>query len=42
MVSPPMPVNDGFDAVEEDLHENVERFFKRYETWHEVKDRSVL
>ena len=41
-VSPPIPANDGFDAAEEDLRTNIERFIRRFETWHEVKDRSNL
>ncbi|WP_254840942.1 DUF7718 family protein [Natronomonas marina] len=41
-VSPPIPGNDGFDAAEEDLRENVEGFIKRFEKWHGVKDRSDL
>jgi len=30
-VSPPIPANEGFDAAEEDLCKNVERFIKRFE-----------
>jgi len=41
-VSSPIPANEGFDAAEEDLRENVEEFIKRFETWHGVKDRSDL
>ena len=41
-VTPPIPANEGFDYAEEDLRENVERFIKRFETWHGVKDRSDL
>ena len=41
-VSPPIPANEGFDAAEEDLRENVEEFIKRFEKWHGVKDRSDL
>jgi len=39
-VSPPMPAGEGFEAAEEDLRENVERFIKRFERWHGVKDGS--
>jgi|AntRauMinimDraft_4_1070384.scaffolds.fasta_scaffold01299_4 hypothetical protein len=41
-VSPPVPTNEGLDAAEEDLRENVEGFIKRFEKWHGVKDRSNL
>jgi hypothetical protein len=41
-VSSPIPANEGFDAAEEDLRENVEEFIKRFEKWHGVKDRSDL
>jgi hypothetical protein len=41
-VSPPIPANEAFDAAEEDLRESVERFIKRFEQWHGVKDRSDL
>ncbi|GAB7010213.1 DUF7718 family protein [Halorubrum trueperi] len=41
-VSPPIPANEGFDAAEEDLRENVEGCIKRFEKWHEVKDKSGL
>jgi len=41
-VSPPIPANEGFDAAEEDLRENVEGCIKRFEKWHGVKDRSDL
>lgn len=41
-VSPPIPANEGFDAAEEDLRENVEGAIKRFEKWHGVKDRSDL
>jgi len=41
-VSPPIPANEGFDAAEEDLRENVEGVIKRFEKWHGVKDRSDL
>ncbi|MFC7324158.1 hypothetical protein ACFQMF_06130 [Halorubrum rutilum] len=37
-VSPSLPANEGFDAAEEDLRENVEKFVKRLEQWHGVKD----
>ncbi|AUX10576.1 hypothetical protein AArcSl_2965 [Halalkaliarchaeum desulfuricum] len=41
-VSPPIPANEAFDYAEEDLRENAERFVKRFEKWHGVKDRSGL
>ena len=41
-VSPPIPANEGFDAAEEDLRENVEEFIKRFEEWHGVKNGSDL
>ena len=41
-VAPPIPANDGFDAAEEDLRENVGGLIKRFEKWHGVKDRSGL
>lgn len=41
-VSPPIPANDGFDAAEEDLRENIERFIRRFEKWHGVTERSNL
>jgi hypothetical protein len=41
-VSGPIPAAEGFDHAEEDLRENVQRFIKRFETWHGVTDRSDL
>ena len=41
-VSPPIPAKNAFNHAEEDLRENVERFIKRFEKWHGVKDRSGL
>jgi len=41
-VTPPIPAKKGFDVAEEDLRENAERFIKRFEQWHEVKERSNL
>lgn len=39
-VSPPISANEGFDAAEEDLRENIEGFVNRFERWHGVTDRS--
>lgn len=41
-ISPAISANDGFDVAEEDLRTNVERFVKRFETWHEVTGGSDL
>lgn len=41
-VSPPLPANEGFNAAEDDLQENAERYVKRFERWHGVNERSDL
>ena len=41
-VSLPIPANEGFDAAEEDLLENVEGFIESFEEWHGVKGGSDL
>ena len=41
-VSAPIPAKNAFNYAEDDLRENVERFIKRFEKWHGVKDRSDL
>jgi hypothetical protein len=41
-VTPPIPPNTAFERAEEDLRDNVERYIKRFETWHNVKDSSNL
>ncbi|GEM_PF-1505296 len=35
-VTGPIPANEGFNAAEADLQENVERYIERFELWHEV------
>jgi hypothetical protein len=40
-ISGPIPANRGFDVAEEDLRENIERFVRRFEQWHGVKDGST-
>ena len=39
-VTGPIPAADGFDYAEDDLTENAERYIKRFEEWHDVRDRS--
>lgn len=39
-VTGPIPANEGFNAAEEDLHENAERYIRRYELWHEVNGQN--
>lgn len=41
-VSPPLPANEGFNAAEDDLQENAERYVKRFERWHRVNERNDL
>lgn len=41
-VTPPIPANDGFDFAEEDLAKNAERYIKRFEQWHDIRDRTDL
>ena len=41
-VLPLIPVNEGFDAVEEDARESVGGYIKRFKKWHGVKDRTDL
>lgn len=41
-VSRPIPANDAFDHAEDDLRENAERFIKRFEQWHDIRDRTDL
>jgi hypothetical protein len=41
-VSGPIPANDAFDHAEDDLRENAERFIKRFEQWHDIRDRTDL
>jgi len=41
-VSGPIPANDAFEHAEEDLRENAERFIKRFEQWHDIRDRTNL
>lgn len=42
VVTAPIPPGGGFNAAEEDLQENAERYVKRFEQWHGVKDGSDL
>lgn len=41
-VTGPIQPADAFDYAEEDLRENVERYIKRFETWHDVRNGSSL
>lgn len=42
IVSPPIPANEGFNAAEDDLLHNAQRYIRRFEQWHEVRQRSDL
>ena len=35
-VTPPRPAHEALDLAEEHLSENLERFIKRYEQWHQI------
>ena len=41
-VSGPIPATEGFDYAEEDLRENVQQYIKRFERWHDIRERSNL
>lgn len=41
-VTGPLPANKAFEYAEEDLKERVERYVRRFEKWHGVKERSDL
>ena len=41
-VTGPIPANEGFNAAEEELHEHVEGYIRRFEEWHEVNGGSDL
>lgn len=41
-VTGPILADEGFDAAEEDLHENAQRYIERFERWHGISERSGL
>ncbi|WP_135667216.1 DUF7718 family protein [Halorhabdus rudnickae] len=41
-VSGPIPPAKGLDYAEDDLRENVQRYIKRFEQWHDIKNESNL
>lgn len=41
-VTGPLQAKEGFEYAEEDLHEGVERYIRRFERWHGVKDTTDL
>jgi len=41
-VTGPIPANEGFTAAEADLHENAERYIKRFESWHGINNGANL
>jgi hypothetical protein len=41
-VTGPMPANEGFNAAEEDLHDNAETYIRRFESWHGIKNGTNL
>lgn len=41
-VSGPISPAEGLNRAEDDLRENAERYIKRFEKWHDIRDRSDL
>ena len=41
-VSGPIPAAEGLDYAEDDLRENVQRYIKRFEKWHDIRNGSNL
>lgn len=41
-ISGPINPAKGFNYAEEDLRENVERYIKRFELWHDIREGSDL
>lgn len=41
-VTGPLPPADAFDYAEEDLRDNAERYIKRFELWHDIRNGSDL
>lgn len=41
-VTGPIPANEGFNYAEDDLRENAERYTKRFEQWHGIKNGADL
>lgn len=41
-VTNPIPANEGFNYAEDDLRENVKRYIKRFEQWHDIRDGADL
>jgi hypothetical protein len=41
-VTKPIPANEGFNYAEDDLRENVQRYIKRFEQWHDIRDGADL
>ena len=39
-ITAPLPAGVALDAAEDHLAENLERFLKRYERWHEIRRES--
>ncbi|MFW5956250.1 MAG: DUF7718 family protein [Halorhabdus sp.] len=38
-IAPPVEASIGLDRAEDHLANNLQRFTKRYERWHEIRDR---
>lgn len=41
-VTGPTPAKEGLDFAEEDLRENAQRYIKRFEKWHGIRNRTDL
>ena len=41
-VTGPISANEGFNAAEEDLQQNAERYIRRFESWHGIKNGTSL
>jgi hypothetical protein len=41
-VTGPIQPQKGFNYAEEDLRENAERYIKRFEKWHDIRNGSSL
>jgi hypothetical protein len=41
-VTGPISANEGFDFAEADLVENAERYVRRFEKWHGIREKSGL
>lgn len=38
-VAPPMPASVALDFAEDHLNENIQRFVRRFEEWHEIRNQ---